>query len=391
MTIKVSTWDATVNAGDTNIIAAFEAAHPNIKVELMDIPSADYTTKLSVMLNGGSELDAFWIKDADTTKELANKGQLADLTEYIERDGVDLSAYNGLAENFNFDGKQYAMPIRTDYYVMFYNKDIFDEAGVEYPSNDWTWTDFENMAAELTSGEGANKIYGAYLHTWQACVESWGIQDGKHTIMDYSTGYDFFKPYYEMALRMQDAGSIQDYGELKSGNIHYSGPFPQGTVAMLPMGTYFMATMIEKVSSGESTVNWGVATLPHPDDVEAGWTVGSTTPMAVNAASEKQEAAWEFVKFATGEGGAAEYAKVGYIPALSSDSTFETLAAVEGMPEGVAEALQTKNIALDRPIADKVADVNQMLGEEHSLIMLGELSVDDGLAEMAERAAEILE
>ena len=50
------------------------------------------------------------------------------------------------------------------------------------------------MAAELTSGEGANKIYGAYLHTWQACVESWGIQDGKHTIMDYSTGYDFFKP-----------------------------------------------------------------------------------------------------------------------------------------------------------------------------------------------------
>ena len=87
---------------------------------------------------------------------------------------------------------------------------------------------------------------------------------------------------------MQDAGSIQDYGELKSGNIHYSGPFPQGTVAMLPMGTYFMATMIEKVSSGESTVNWGVATLPHADDVEAGWTVGSTTPMAVNAASRSR-------------------------------------------------------------------------------------------------------
>ena len=65
-------------------------------------------------------------------------------------------------------------------------------------------------------------------------------------------------------------------------------------------------------------------------------------------------------------------------------------AALEGMPEGLKEALQTTNISLDRPVADKGADVNQMLGEEHSLIMLGELSVDEGLAEMAERAQEIL-
>lgn len=273
---------------------------------------------------------------------------------------------------------------------MYYNKDIFDAAGVEYPSNDWTWSDFEKMATELTSGEGANKIYGAHLHTWQAMVQNWGVQDGEHTIMNYDTGYDFFKPYYEMALRMQEAGTIQDYGELKSGNIHYSGPFPQGTVAMLPMGTFFMATMIEKVKTGESDVNWGVATIPHPDDVEAGYTVGATTPIAVNAASKKQEAAWEFIKFVSGEGGALEYAKCGYIPAVSNENTFDELAALEGMPEGIKEALQTTNISLDRPVADKCADVNQMLGEEHSLIMLGELSVDEGLAEMAERAQEIL-
>jgi multiple sugar transport system substrate-binding protein len=63
---------------------------------------------------------------------------------------------------------------------------------------------------------------------------------------------------------------------------------------------------------------------------------------------------------------------------------------MEGMPEGAAEALTVKNVTLDRPITDKVAEINQMLGEEHSLIMLGELSIDEGLAEMAERAAEIM-
>ena len=390
VTLKLATWDNTSNTTVSDTVAAFETANPNIKVEIIDIPSADYTTKLSVMLNGGSDLDAFYIKDGDTAKSLVEKGQLADMSDYISADGVNLADYNGLAENFSFDGKQYALPARTDFYVMYYNKDIFDAAGVEYPSNDWTWEEFEETAKKLTSGEGANKTYGAFFHTWQACVENWGVQDGKNTIMDYENGYDFFKPYYDMVIRMQDEGTVQDYGTLKTGNIHYSGPFAQGTVAMMPMGTWFMATMIQKVNDGESTVNWGIAALPHADGVEAGYTVGSMTPIAINAASEKQDAAWELVKFITGEEGAACYAKTGAIPGRSNADAIAEIAKMDGMPEGAAEALTVKNIALDRPITDKVSEINQMLGEEHSLIMLGELSVDDGLAEMAERAAEIL-
>lgn len=390
VTIKVSTWDNTSNNSVSDTVKAFEAANPNIKVEIIDIPSADYTTKLSVMLNGGSDLDAFYVKDSDTTKSLVDKGQVADLTELIKKDNVDMAGYNGLAEAFVFDGKQYALPARTDYYVMYYNKDLFDAAKLPYPKNDWTWTEFEEMAKKLTSGEGATKNYGAYIHTWQACVENWGVQDGKKTIMDYDTGYDFFKAPYEMAIRLQDAGAIQDFGTLKTGNIHYSGPFPQGTVAMMPMGTWFIATMIQKVKDGESKINWGVATLPHPDGVEAGYTVGSSTPLAVNAASKNQEAAWEFVKFVTSAEGATCYAKTGAIPGRANNETLAEIAKLEGMPEGLLEALAVKKITLDRPIMDKVADVNKMLGEEHGLIMLGELTVEAGLAEMAQRAKEIV-
>ena len=390
VTLKLATWDNTSNNVVTDAVAAFEAANPNIKVEIIDIPSADYTTKLSVMLNGGSDVDAFYIKDGDTAKSLVEKGQLADMSSYIAADSINLADYNGLAENFSFDGKQYALPARTDFYVMYYNKDIFDAAGVAYPSNDWTWADFEETAKKLTSGEGANKIYGAAFHTWQACIQNWGVQDGKHTIMDYDTGYDFFKPYYEMALRMQDEGTVQDYGTLKTGNIHYSGPFAQGTVGMLPMGSWFIATMIQKVKDGESSINWGIAALPHPNGVEAGWTVGSTTPLSVNAASKKQDAAWKLVEFITGEEGASAYAKTGAIPGRADADAIAEIAKMDGMPDGAAEALTVKHISLDRPITDKVGEINQMLGEEHSLIMLGELSVADGLAEMASRAAEIL-
>lgn len=158
---------------------------------------------------------------------------------------------------------------------------------------------------------------------------------------------------------------------------------------MMPMGTWFMATMISKAEAGETDVNWGVATIPHAEELEAGYTVGSTTPMGINAKSANKDAAWEFVKFATGEEGAKIYSENGEIPAMKDENIIDTIASVEGMPEGVAEALVTKNIALDRPLAEKSAEVNQMLGEEHSLIMIGELSVDDGLAEMAERSKEI--
>ncbi len=195
---------------------------------------------------------------------------------------------------------------------------------------------------------------------------------------------------YEMVLRMQAEGTIMDYSTLKTGNIHYSSPFLKGNVAMLPMGTWFCATLIEKINAGESDVNWGMALLPHPEGVEAGWTVGSVTPIAINAASKKQEAAWKFVDFVCGEEGAVIQAEAGLIPSRVNQESMSVVADTKGMPEHALDILTAvKNITLDRPIDEKTGEVNQMLGEVHSLIMLEESTIEEGLAEMAERSKEI--
>ena len=387
VTIKVAAWDVEIAPYHAPLVEGFKKANPNINVEMMDITTADYTQKLQIMLNGGSDVDAFWIKDGDTTKGHSARGQLADLSAYIKRDNVDLAAYNGLAERFQMDGKIVALPVSTGYYILYYNKDIFDKAGIAYPSNDMTWTEWEQLAGRLTSGSGENKIYGGFFHTWNACVQNWGVQDGKNTIM--ATDYSFFKPYYEMAIRMQKAGQIWDYGALRSGGIAYAGAFLQGNVAMMPMGTWFLATITTRISAGEAKINWGIATLPHPAGVPAGWTVGSVTPMAINQASKNKDAAWEFIKYITGPEGARIYASVGQFPSRANAQTLEAIANSPGMPAGSLEALVVKNIALDRPLEDNVLQVNQMLGEEHSLIMLGEVAVDQGLANMAKRSKEI--
>jgi multiple sugar transport system substrate-binding protein len=386
-TLKVAVWDVTLNAYYGELIKAFEDSQPNIKIEIVDIPSADYTQKLSVMLNGGSNVDAFWIKDGDTTRGFSNRGQLADLSAYVARDNIDLAAFNGLAERFNMDGKLVALPATTNYYVLFYNKDIFDKAGIPYPSNDMTWTQWEQLAGRLSSGSGAGKIYGAHFHTWQALVQNWAVQDGKHTIVD--TDYRFMKPYYEMALRMQNSGVVMDFGSLKAGNIAYANAFMRGNIAMMPMGFWFAVVLRDRINQGEAKINWGVAAIPHPDGVPAGWTVGSVTPIAVNQSSKNRDAAWEFLKFVTGEEGALIYAKNAMFPGRANSRNLADIANVPGMPTGLLDALVVKNIALDRPMVDYVAEVNQMLNEEHSLIMLKEVTVDQGLDNMAKRSREI--
>ena len=387
-TLTFAVWDYAQNPYLARIIEAFEAANPDIKIEIQDTPAADYVTKLNTQLNGGSDVDLFLVKEADKTKTFYDRGQLANLTPYIEASGIDMSQYNGTDANFIFDGNTYGMPVRTDQYVLFYNKDIFDAAGVPYPDNDMTWTEFEDLALQLTSGEGANKIYGAHFHSWNACVQNWGVQDGKHTIM--SGEYSFFKPYYEMVLRMQKAGSCMDYGTIQGSGIGYTDVFARGQVAMLPMGSWLIQTMIQKNATGESTVNWGVAVIPHAEDVPNGYTVGATTPICINNASKNKDAAWRFVSFLAGPEGAQILAECGQVPALSGEEYLEAYAAADGMPDDILDGLYATHISPDRPAMDKVTEIDQMLLAEHQLILLGEETVDEGIANMNRNYAEIM-
>lgn len=388
-TLKISTWDLDTQMTYVQTLADdFMAKHPKVKIEIMDTPADDYNTKLMTNLSGGAAADVIIVKELSELFNYNKSGHFLDLSSYIEKDNVDLSVFSGLAEGLKFDSVQAAIPFRTDHYVLFYNKDIFDAAGVEYPSNDMTWADFEELAKKVSSGEGASRVYGAHFHTWQALVQNWAIQDGKNTIM--GPDYDFMKDAYDMALRMQnDDKTMPDYSTLKTSKIHYRSAFETGSAAMVPMGTWFIQNLIVDAEKGEHSINWGVATIPHPENVEAGYTVGSTTPLAINAKTANPDLAWEFVRFCTLEEGVDILANAGQFPAAMDDAILETIVALDGMPEGLSEALQVVNISLDRPVVEFVSDVNKMVGEVHDNIMIGEETVEEGLATMKERSAEI--
>jgi multiple sugar transport system substrate-binding protein len=390
--LKWVLWDLDATTYYAPLIAAYEAAHPDVKIETLDLGSTDYMTMLSTQLTGGDDsIDVVTVKDIPGYANLVKAGQLLALNDFVANQKIDVSVYGGITDQIAVDGKFYALPFRSDFWVVYYNKDLFDKAGVPYPTNDMTLREYDALARRLTSGRGADKVYGAHYHTWRSAVQLFGILDGKHTIVDGT--YEFLKPYYEAILAQQKDGICQDYATLKTSSTHYSGVFYNNSVAMMNMGSWFISTLIDKIAKGESdATNWGIVKYPHPDGVPAGTTLGTITTLGVNSASKKQAAALEFVKFVTGVEGAAIIAKTGTIPAISNDNIAEIIASKPGFPTDAASkaALQVAKTYLEMPMHAKSAEIEVVLNQNHDNIMTYNVSIDEGIARMNADVRKIL-
>lgn len=388
--LSVTTWDNDTSPQFQAVIDAYIEANPDVEIKIIDTSADEYNNSLGISLSAAQpDPDIIWVKDMGSMLQMADKKQLLPLDDFMKTDNFDLSVYNGAAEQLQYNGVTYGLPYRSDWYVLYYNKDLFDAAGVEYPSNDMTWEEYYDLAAKMTSGEGSAKVYGAHNHTWQALVTNWAVQDGKHTVVDKD--YSYVKPWYEAAVKLQDDGVIQDYSTLKTANIHYSSVFKNQQAAMMPMGTWFIATMIQSRAADETSFNWGVARIPHPADTEAGYTVGALTPIGISAYTDEPELSWDFVKFASSEEAANILAQQGVFTGIQTEESLKTIASAEFFPEGEenVEALSYTHYSFDRPLDPQIEEIRKVLDEVHEMIMIKQYSIDDGIKELNERVAEI--
>ncbi|MNO16462.1 putative ABC transporter substrate-binding protein YesO [compost metagenome] len=391
VTLKWALWDWEATAYYKPLIDAYKKEHPNVTIEYVDLGSTDYMTMLSTQLSGGADLDVLTIKDIPGYANLVKQNHLEPLKSYMGDQSIDPSVYGGTVEQIEVNDEVYALPFRSDFWIVYYNKALFDKAGVAYPTNDMTLDQYDELARKMTSGSGAEKVYGAHYHTWRSAVQLFGILDGKNTVVDGS--YEFLKPTYERILKEQEDGIVMDYATLKTSSTHYSGVFYNNSVAMMNMGSWFIATQIEKVKSGESQAsNWGIVKYPHPEGVEAGTTLGTITSLAVNQKSAHKEAALDFMKFVTGEEGAKVIASTGTIPAIKSDEVINTITSMDGFPadENSKAALTTVKTYLEMPMHEKSADIEVILNEAHDNIMTKNTSIDQGLKDMNTRVQQLL-
>lgn len=396
ITLKWAIWDKDITPYWQALKDEYETAHDNVTIEMVDLGSADYMTVLATELSGsGSDFDVVTIKDVPGYATLVSKNTLEPLDSYISAAGIDLSQYGGVDKQVTVDGSLYELPFRNDFWVVFYNKDIFDAAGVDYPTNDMTFDEYDELARKVTDTTFGAQVYGTHYHTWRSAVQLFGILDGKHSILDGE--YSFLKPYYEMVLGQEDDQVCRNYADLSAEGLHYSAAFSGGDVAMLNMGSWYISTLISSIQSGEYDAslcgNWGMVKYPHAEGVEAGSTLGTITGLSVTSVSDQKDAAFEFVQWVSGAEGAKVMASTGNFPALMNDEVAGIISSLEGFPTDAEsmEALNVSNLYLEVPYAENVSAINDVLDTYHKAIMNREVSIDEGIEQMNTEVGKILE
>lgn len=170
LTLSFISWggleEVNMNLG---LLAEFEKAHPGIHVEF--IHAANYNDKLKTMMAAGTSPDVMYI-DVGSYAAYAEQGVLLDLEPFLN--DIDLSDFFPLlVEAFRYKGKLYGLPKDCSTYMLYYNQDLFDAAGLAYPDSTWTWEDVRRAALLLTRDfEGDGRIDQFGFYSWEV-IPGW--------------------------------------------------------------------------------------------------------------------------------------------------------------------------------------------------------------------------
>ena len=385
VTLRVPIWP-DIEPETMERIRAFQELNPNVEFDFWRTDPAEYRQQIFVQLAGGATVDVLSTQNNAVYADLAARGLLLPLDDLIAEAGFDTSYMGPFFEGTRINGRTYGLPFGTTAWFMFYNKDIFDAAGVPYPTDGMTWQQWYDLARRVTSGSGQNKVWGTFFHTWPILWMGSAVQQGATPVdQDLSA----FREAMEFRKRLEDSGIAVPYFDSIAANTHYTSAFFAGNVAMVPMGNWFIGMLWAARAEGRVNFDWDIVQMPVPTGVQPGTTWGMAGPMAIAANSRHPEAAFEYLKFVASSPQSAEIvARRGLL------SFAQTPRARELFLERVAEQGEPANAsilfdAVIYPEYPAVEDINFIVNtifkEEADLFFAGEQSSNQALANIRRR------
>lgn len=382
--LTMAAWSIDTTPEFQTIVDGFEKANGDVTVTLKEYSADDYDTQLTTDLSANSAPDVFPLKNLDHYFYYQSNGALADLADQAQPLKDDGNIDVDITE---LDGSHFALPYRQDSWVVYYNKEMFKAAGVDEPDGTWSWDDFADVAEELTKGlKGTDhEAKGAYMHNWQSIVQSFSLSQTDGAAMD-SGDLSYMEPYYERLLKMQDAGSCETFSTIDSQSLSYQAEFGTQKAAMMPMGTWYIATLLAQRESGDAdTFEWGMAPAPQQKSggSDSPITFGDPTTLAINAQldGEKLEVAQKFVEYIVSEDCSTALAKIGITPSYFSDKVVDTIFGLDGMPDDDVSksAFADTTVEPENPIGEHTTDIITILEDTHSEILTESSPVDKAL------------
>ncbi|MDK2807504.1 MAG: multiple sugar transport system substrate-binding protein [Clostridiales bacterium] len=275
-----------------NMVAKFEQDNPDIEVEVQSLGYDDYFTALATKMAGNSAPDCFEL-NMENFLTYAIRDSLEPLDDYFATTGASKDAYSvGPMNAATYNGKLYAIPQSFSTVVLIYNKDLFDKAGVSYPTSDWTWKD-EQAAAEKIRALG-DDIWGTYqpvtynelYKTVKTNGGSLVSEDGKTFTMNSKENVETLQMMLDRVCgdnrvmpNTEDLAGRGDWDLFKSGNL-----------GMIHTGIWAFSDFAQNITD----FDWDIA-------VETGNKTHAAHFFAnvacVNKNSEKKEAAFKFINY----------------------------------------------------------------------------------------------
>ena len=292
ITLRVANWAGAEEMKlERQIAIEFMRLYPEVRVEVETIPTS-YREKILTSIAAGSPPDVFLL-DSVIIPAFLNRDILADLMPYIKKYGVDLSIYfpNVLRIAMR-DSCLYALPKDFTPVVIYYNKHLFDEAGLPYPSRDWTWEDYLKLCRKLTrdyDNDGVTDQFGTIFSNYPPLWIPWVWMNGGDILSpdgQRALGY-FNSPETKEALKflidLRNTHKVAPTAEYLTAVGGIAGLFYTGRIAMVGSGHWWMITLKKYMDTGELKI--GAAPLPTPKGkkhvtvmYESGWCVPKSTP-----------------------------------------------------------------------------------------------------------------
>jgi len=359
------------------IVTAFEQANDDIDVQVQTLPYADYFTALQTAVAGGTVADTFEL-NYENFVTYAENGSLAAL------DSIDTSVFQpSLVEALNRDGKQYGVPTSFSNVVLFYNKDLFEAAGVAPPTAEWTWAEEQAAAEKLT--DKAAGVWGdyqpvSYHEFYKALAQAGGEffnAEQTEATFDSPEGvraatWLVSKPGKTMPTEAQGAGT-PDFD---------SNLFSQGKLAMWHTGIWMFGAM------AKVPFEWDI--VVEPGDRQKASALFSNSAV-VSASSKNLDAAQKWVQFLSSSDTAVQTRlKASWeLPPVADEAAFASYTE-QTPPANRKAVLDSLDAVALPPVIERQQEMQDAVTEELTAAAAGRKSVPEALAAAKKRVDALL-
>ncbi|WP_305768573.1 ABC transporter substrate-binding protein [Candidatus Epulonipiscium viviparus] len=376
----------------------------NVNIEVIP-QSVDYIVNMPIQLMGGNRLDIVYHFNPIEFEKNSSIGLLTDLEPYVDILGIDMEArFGSHLPSAIYKDTLYGIPAGYTSWGLFYNKSIFDAANIPYPDIDtpMTWSEYRELAAKLTSGQGADKIYGALHLQWpmywygEAIMELGGGQHFYNEEGLSNIEHPAFRNALEQAYKMQNIDkSTPTQADVIARKIEADG-FLSGQYAMYPHGTWFFNWLADEVTYPRD-YEIGFAPLPIPDGTTQHQNWGVCASFAVPVTAKDPLMATDFsidlLEYATRYSPIEAYADLSVTPERLYATIHEDIPD-EGMTaENVQKVFfHPEQINLTEKVTGpNAAKYETVIDEEVEMYLAGAQDIDTTIANIKKRGDKVIQ